>query len=168
MALYPEGDKLDAFPSRYVLANLAARRAKQIKEGAPILVETSSTHPLTIALEEIAEGAVRPIILQGEVIPQVVETLDSIDLLAREAGGFDTGFGDIGALLGADSASREAAGGVGLGGSQMDEPSGEFDEEMISLDDLLNEEESGAEDEATVIELGAEEIEPDDDEALLD
>src|SRR5947207_15595292 len=109
MALYPQGDKLDAFPSRYVLANLAARRAKQIRDGAPILVDTKSTHPLTIALEEIAEGAVKAIILQGEVVVAPGETLDSIDLLAREAGGFDTGFGDIGALLGGESLADTAA-----------------------------------------------------------
>jgi DNA-directed RNA polymerase subunit omega len=37
---------------------LAAKRAKQIKEGAPVLIETASTNPLTIALEEIAAGKV--------------------------------------------------------------------------------------------------------------
>src|SRR5688500_8680740 len=61
MALYPEGDKLDKYPSRYVLTNLAARRAKQIKDGDSPLVATESTHPLTIALEEIADGAIQAI-----------------------------------------------------------------------------------------------------------
>jgi DNA-directed RNA polymerase subunit omega len=132
MALYPERDKLDAFPSRYVLTNLAARRAKQIKEGAPILVETTSTHPLTIALEEIAEGAVRPIILQGEVMPEVADTLDTIDLLSREAGGFDKGFTEIEKLFVGDIGPEFGAG--------MSD-GGQFEEETISLDDLLQEEE---------------------------
>lgn len=37
---------------------LASKRAKQIKEGAPILIDTASTNHLTIALEEIAAGKV--------------------------------------------------------------------------------------------------------------
>ena len=165
MALYPQGDKLDAFPSRYVLANLAARRAKQIRDGAPILVETKSTHPLTIALEEIAEGAVKAIILQGEVIVQPGETLDSIDLLAREAGGFDTGFGDIGALLGGESLADTTAPFVS---TVRGEPAGGFEEETISLDDLLDEEEAGAEEDSNVLELAPEELDIEEDEALLD
>ncbi len=44
--------------SRYSQVVLAAKRAKQIKEGAPILIETESTNPLTIAMEEIAQGKV--------------------------------------------------------------------------------------------------------------
>jgi DNA-directed RNA polymerase subunit omega len=44
--------------SRYSLVVLAAKRAKQIKEGSPVLIETASTNPLTIALEEIAAGKV--------------------------------------------------------------------------------------------------------------
>jgi DNA-directed RNA polymerase subunit omega len=42
--------------SRYDLVMLAAKRAKQLQEGAPPLVRTESTNPLTIALEEIAAG----------------------------------------------------------------------------------------------------------------
>jgi len=45
--------------SRYTLVVMAAKRAKQLKEGAPKLIETSSTNPLTIALEEIAAGKVK-------------------------------------------------------------------------------------------------------------
>jgi DNA-directed RNA polymerase subunit omega len=44
--------------NRYSLVVLAAKRAKQIKEGAPLLIETESTNPLTVALEEIAAGKV--------------------------------------------------------------------------------------------------------------
>ena len=47
-------DKLaEKVDCRFSLVVLAAKRAKQIKEGAPILIETNSTNPLTIALEEI-------------------------------------------------------------------------------------------------------------------
>ena len=45
-------------PNRYSLVVLAAKRAKQIREGSPILINTTSTNWLTIALEEIAAGKV--------------------------------------------------------------------------------------------------------------
>jgi DNA-directed RNA polymerase subunit omega len=85
MALYPSADKLDSFPSRFVLTNLAARRAKQLREGAPPLIETTSTHPLTIALEEIADGAVVPKFVDGEVVPASGLTGEAIEALAAEA-----------------------------------------------------------------------------------
>jgi DNA-directed RNA polymerase subunit omega len=57
--IYPSADTIeDMVGSRYSLVVIAAKRAKQIKEGAPILIETASTNPLTIALEEIAAGKV--------------------------------------------------------------------------------------------------------------
>ena len=46
------------FGSRFDLVIAAAKRAGQIKDGAPPLVETTSRNPLTIALEEIAAGKV--------------------------------------------------------------------------------------------------------------
>jgi DNA-directed RNA polymerase subunit omega len=55
----PEGDvTVDRVNNRYSLVVLAAKRAKQLKEGAPPLIETTSTNMLTIALEEIASGKV--------------------------------------------------------------------------------------------------------------
>jgi DNA-directed RNA polymerase subunit omega len=45
-------------PNRYSLVVLAAKRAKQIREGSPVLINTASTNWLTIALEEIAAGKV--------------------------------------------------------------------------------------------------------------
>ena len=57
--IYPSADTIEKMVgSRYSLVILAAKRAKQIKEGAPILIDTASTNPLTIALEEIAAGKV--------------------------------------------------------------------------------------------------------------
>ncbi len=46
------------FGSRFDLVVAAAKRAGQIKDGAPPLVETTARNPLTIALEEIAAGKV--------------------------------------------------------------------------------------------------------------
>ena len=57
--IYPDLDKLQQWGSRYALVALAAKRAKQISSGAPILVDTQSKNPLTIALEEIAAGKIK-------------------------------------------------------------------------------------------------------------
>jgi DNA-directed RNA polymerase subunit omega len=66
--IYPSADTIeDKAGSRYSLVVLAAKRAKQLKEGSPVLIETSSTNYLTIAMEEIAAGkiTVQP---AGEVV----------------------------------------------------------------------------------------------------
>lgn len=104
MALYPSADKLDAFSSKFVLANLAARRAKQIREGAPPLIETRSTHPLTIALEEIAEGAVVPQLVEGEVVPASGVTGQTLEALAAEG---TTEAEDLAALVRSDASIED-------------------------------------------------------------
>ncbi len=53
--------------SRYSLVVLAAKRTKQIREGAPVLIETESTNTLTIALEEIAAGKVNSTVVEEPV-----------------------------------------------------------------------------------------------------
>jgi len=58
MSIYPSPDKLDALESKFALVILAAKRARQVKDGARRLVDTKSVSPLTIALEEIGEGAI--------------------------------------------------------------------------------------------------------------
>jgi len=66
--IYPSADIIEErVGSRYSLVVLAAKRAKQIKEGAPVLIDTLSTNPLTIAMEEIAAGKVT--VSQAEVAP---------------------------------------------------------------------------------------------------
>lgn len=58
--IYPSADKIEEqIDSRYALVILAAKRAKQLKEGSRPLVPTDSTNPLTVALEEIASGSVQ-------------------------------------------------------------------------------------------------------------
>ena len=64
MAIYPSPDKLDSMESKYALVILAAKRARQIKDGARKLIEDRSANPLTAALEEIAEGAIIPRIVE--------------------------------------------------------------------------------------------------------
>jgi DNA-directed RNA polymerase subunit omega len=47
--------------SKYALVIVAAKRARQLKEGAPPLARSSSANPLTVALEEVAAGKVIPV-----------------------------------------------------------------------------------------------------------
>lgn len=69
-SILPSADILNEFEhGKFVLSNLAAKRAKQLKEGAPPLVRVDSSHPLTIALAEIAAGKIRPQIGSDEPTP---------------------------------------------------------------------------------------------------
>lgn len=59
--MLPSPDILNQYEhGKFVLANLAAKRAKQLREGAMPLVQVNSHHPLTIALAEIAAGKIKP------------------------------------------------------------------------------------------------------------
>jgi DNA-directed RNA polymerase subunit omega len=60
--IYPSADILDKWGSKYALVTLAAKRAKQLKAGAPPMVETESRNALTIALEEIAAGKITSVV----------------------------------------------------------------------------------------------------------
>lgn len=56
---FPIEPLLEKVGSVYKLVILAARRALELNEGAPKLVETDLKHkPSTVALEEIAAGKV--------------------------------------------------------------------------------------------------------------
>src|SRR5687768_7649428 len=62
--MLPKPDILNNYEhGKFVLSNLAAKRAKQLREGAPALVQVDSNHPLTIALAEIAAGKIKPIMI---------------------------------------------------------------------------------------------------------
>jgi DNA-directed RNA polymerase subunit omega len=68
--MLPSPDILSEFPQgKFVLSNLAAKRAKQLREGAPPLVQVESNHPLTIALAEIAAGKIKPIMPSASNVP---------------------------------------------------------------------------------------------------
>lgn len=49
---------LDLCPSVYKLVVAAARRAKELSEGAPKMIETDAKKITTVALEEIIKGKV--------------------------------------------------------------------------------------------------------------
>lgn len=58
MRPFPTEELVERVGSAYTVVIAAAKRAKQIKEGAPPLVAVDTRNPLTIALHEIALGLV--------------------------------------------------------------------------------------------------------------
>ena len=57
MMLYPAMNKLTSYvPNRYMLVNVVARRARQIAETAEETGELLTEKPVTLAIDEVAEG----------------------------------------------------------------------------------------------------------------
>lgn len=57
MMLYPAMNKLTAnVPNRYLLVNVVARRARQIAQEAEDNGEKMDVKPVTLAINEVAEG----------------------------------------------------------------------------------------------------------------
>ena len=57
MMLYPAMNKLtNQVPNRYMLVNVVARRARQIADAAEEAGEPLSDKPVTIAINEVADG----------------------------------------------------------------------------------------------------------------
>ena len=57
MMLYPAINKLTSYvPNRYMLVNVVARRARQIAETAEETGEHLNEKPVTLAINEVAEG----------------------------------------------------------------------------------------------------------------
>lgn len=52
---------IDMVDSRYSLVTIVSRRARQIIDGSDVLVRTSTTKPVAIAIEEFYEGKYQPI-----------------------------------------------------------------------------------------------------------
>lgn len=59
MMLYPAMNKLTAnVPNRYLLVNVVARRARQIAREAEDLGEKLEIKPVTLAIQEVADGKI--------------------------------------------------------------------------------------------------------------
>ena len=55
--LYPAMNKLTQYiPNRYMMVNVVARRARQIAEEAEISGEHLDDKPVTMAIDEVADG----------------------------------------------------------------------------------------------------------------
>jgi DNA-directed RNA polymerase subunit omega len=59
--------------SRYALTVLAGKRAKELREGAPRLVNTDSSNAIIIALQEILEGKITPEYLDSGKVATAAE-----------------------------------------------------------------------------------------------
>ncbi len=140
MALYPEGDKLDAYGKKFELVNLAARRSTQItRDKAPALVETSEPHPLTIAMLEIAEGAVVAVFEEIERVPEQDDAIADLDYLAGKQDNIDSLISDL--FKDAGTSVNDSEGEV----VPMAGTAGE--DESISLDELAGIESADGEEE---------------------
>jgi DNA-directed RNA polymerase subunit omega len=155
--ILPNPDKLNASEyGPFVLTNLAAKRAKQIKEGAPPLVRIDSSHPLSIALAEIAAGKIKPIMVAegAEAVEagdySALESLDIADV-GLLLPGFEEDIDLTAAVLEEEevheeSEEEEIVAGLGELLEEEEIPAVTDDAE-ISLDDLAEQEEEGAEEE---------------------
>ena len=57
MMLYPAMTKLtEHIPNRYMMVNVVARRARQIAHEAEVNGEPLEEKPVTLAIDEVAEG----------------------------------------------------------------------------------------------------------------
>jgi DNA-directed RNA polymerase subunit omega len=57
--IYPSLDVLvDKVDSKYTLVVLAAKRAREIMNGEESMVDSKSNKPVTVALEEVAQGRI--------------------------------------------------------------------------------------------------------------
>ncbi len=130
-SIFPSPDILNEMEcGKFVLANLAAKRAKQLKDGAPPLVVIDSKHPLSIALAEIAAGKIRPVF---DVNPD--DGFSTIDVSEAD----DQIGNELGILLPAlDESEAELLGVAALVGEDVEEH--EEGEEVASITDLLEEE----------------------------
>lgn len=72
--IYPENDELNQYP-RYILTLLAAERARMLAAGAKPLIPVNGRefNPLSVALEEIAQGKIRPNILDDNRVEVIIQ-----------------------------------------------------------------------------------------------
>ncbi len=84
---------IDRLGSSYDLVVAAAKRAKQLRDGARPLVDIDSKNPLTIALQEIAEGS---------IILKPIEESSAEDSAEPEESSYLQQRGDIAEIMGQD------------------------------------------------------------------
>jgi DNA-directed RNA polymerase omega subunit len=83
--IYPETDELNQYP-RYILTLLAAERARLLREGAKPLVPVNGLdfNPLTVALQEIAAGKIKPRIIDDQTVEVIVQGPEHTWQVARD------------------------------------------------------------------------------------
>ena len=170
--MLPSADTLNEFEhGKFVLSNLAAKRAKQLRDGAPPLVQVDSHHPLTIALAEIAAGKIKAIMPQADdkdAIEGAGMTLISDETLPAELGMLlpaldETEVALVSPVAGlveeeleADAESEEPHDELSLSdlvtGEEEEEPAAPAsDDETLSLSDIAEQEDTAADEEESDI-----------------
>ena len=83
--IYPETDELNQYP-RYILTLLAAERARLLREGAKPLVPVNGLdfNPLTVALQEIAAGKIKPRIIDDRTVEVSIQGPEHTWQVARD------------------------------------------------------------------------------------
>ena len=72
MMLYPAMNKLTAnVPNRYLLVNVVARRARQLAQEAEDNGEKMNVKPVTLAINEVADGQIS--VAASDVVIENVE-----------------------------------------------------------------------------------------------
>ena len=84
MARITVEDCLEHVDNRFDLVLLAARRARQIAQGADPLVEPENDKPTVIALREIAENLISKTAMDEMEAQHEMERITSEDVLVRE------------------------------------------------------------------------------------
>ncbi len=157
--IYPSADKLDALDSKYALVIVAAKRARQVKEGARRFTKSQSGNSLTVALEEIAAGEIVPLLVgEPEKLPTSVPATPVLGGLVSTSDNDDDRVdtaASISALLGGDDDEYESDG-------DLDEES-----EVLAVDEAIDGD--SVEDAPYGLVIGDDgEIEDDIDEPSLD
>jgi DNA-directed RNA polymerase subunit omega len=84
MARITVEDCLDKENNRFALVLLASKRAKQLLEGAELLIPNTKNKAVVNALREIAAGKVRPMSDEDLKIKREKEAREKEELLAKE------------------------------------------------------------------------------------
>ena len=142
--IYPSADKLENWGNKYALATLAAKRAKQIKSGAPALVETDSRNALTIALEEIAAGKVQCRVPDFDALPTTTVEPEVAQLLSMPIEPDEEAEELIGGAVTSDETSEAVAEEAHEDWEEEEEDEDEVEDLLAPLDDEEEEEEAPA------------------------
>ena len=70
---------LEKVDNRYTLAVMSSKRARQIAAGAPVLTKVKEKSPVTLAVNEIAEGTVRKVEPKQEISEENEESINKED-----------------------------------------------------------------------------------------
>ncbi|MBS1720071.1 MAG: DNA-directed RNA polymerase subunit omega [Armatimonadetes bacterium] len=160
--MLPSPDILNSFADgKFVLSNLAAKRANQLREGAIPLVQVESNHPLTIALAEIAAGKIKPIMpefdatsIEAPEVPTLLDETGDFGVLLPALDETEAALISSDVLVGEEEAEIDAHDDVMslsdlAGGDDVEdavEVSGDAESDTLSLSDIAEQESNDEDD----------------------